>query len=255
MSKAPFKGKSEPAVWGYYGKTIRVYGNTFPIKDKLIELGGKFKSNYGGKPAWVFFMDKGKTEISDKLLKAFKKLKINQAEEKTVQAGLTTSKTYTFPKLEIGDKLKLKYIKGSEEIFRDYRVFNIVETDDIDIILEEDYVKIKAQKGDDDEEAPNVYNIGIFNGHFRFEFFRYEHSFEIELQRELKVDSRRKDKKAKKVSESEDENDSETEVKKKKKVQKKKDSESEDENDSETEKTKKKKKQNVRRRNSDSEAD
>lgn len=38
----------------YTEKSIAVFGNTQPIKDKLKELGGKFNSNLRGQPGWIF---------------------------------------------------------------------------------------------------------------------------------------------------------------------------------------------------------
>ena len=38
----------------YTEKSIAVFGNTQPVKDKLQELGGKFNSNLRGQPGWIF---------------------------------------------------------------------------------------------------------------------------------------------------------------------------------------------------------
>ena len=38
----------------YTEKSIAVFGNTQPIKEKLKELGGKFNSNLRGQPGWIF---------------------------------------------------------------------------------------------------------------------------------------------------------------------------------------------------------
>lgn len=38
----------------YSEKSIAVFGNTQPIRDKLKELGGKFNANLRGQPGWIF---------------------------------------------------------------------------------------------------------------------------------------------------------------------------------------------------------
>ena len=40
----------------YTEKSIAVFGNTQPIKDKLKELGGKFNANLRGQPGWIFVL-------------------------------------------------------------------------------------------------------------------------------------------------------------------------------------------------------
>jgi hypothetical protein len=47
-------GMSSIYLEKYSEKSIAVFGDTQPVKEKLKELGGKFNSNLRGKAGWIF---------------------------------------------------------------------------------------------------------------------------------------------------------------------------------------------------------
>ena len=45
----------------YSDKSLAIFGDTAPHKDRLLEMGGKYIANLRGRPGWIFFLNMKKT--------------------------------------------------------------------------------------------------------------------------------------------------------------------------------------------------
>lgn len=45
----------------YSDKSLAIFGDTAPYKDRLLEMGGKYIANLRGRPGWIFFLNMKKT--------------------------------------------------------------------------------------------------------------------------------------------------------------------------------------------------